>query len=110
MRRSMALAAILGCALVSSASAQNNVQNNMGVAPWQQVAPLAPPPQATPSPLLPNLPGSWNMPSTPNLPGSPNSRGVDTFGDRTTRCLHYGATQGLTGGDLATYSRTCANN
>jgi hypothetical protein len=109
MRHSISLAAALTCALVSFASAQNNLQNNMATAPYQQVAPLAPPQQATPSPLLPNLPGSWNMPSSPNLPGTPSSP-RETFGDRTTRCLHYGATQGLTGGDLAAYSRSCANN
>lgn len=103
MRHSTALAAaVFSCVVVSSAYAQSNLQNNMGVAPWQQVAPLAPPPQPTPSPLPPRSPNSINAPiSQPN---------VDTFGDRVTRCLHYGAGQGLTGGDLSAYSRACANN
>jgi hypothetical protein len=102
MRRSIALAAILACAFVSSASAQSNVPNNMGAAPWQQVAPLAPPPQPTPSPLPPR---SSNSIQAPRLQPP-----VDTFSDKTARCLHYGATQGLTGGDLSAYSRACANN
>lgn len=112
MRYSIALVtAILTCAFVSSASAQSYPPNNMGTQPWQQVAPLAPPPQSTPSPLPPNLPGSWNSPSTSNSPSSPYANpSVDSFGDKTTRCLHYGATQGLTGGDLSAYSRACANN
>ncbi len=103
MRHSIALAAVaLSCVIVSSASAQNNVPNNMGVAPWQQVAPLAPPPQPTPSPLPPRSSNSINAPSS--------QPGIDSFSDKTTRCLHYGATQGLTGGDLSAYSRACANN
>ncbi len=101
MRHSIAIVAAfvtLSCALVAPALAQNN-QNNMGPPPYTQVAPLAPPPQPTPSPL------------PPNLSNSPNSQPkIDSFGDRTTRCLHYGATQVLTGGDLSAYSRSCANN
>ena len=103
MRHSILLvAAILSCALAVPASAQSNIQNNMGVAPWQQVAPLAPPQQPTPSPLPPRSANSINAPILqPSL---------DTFSDKTTRCLHYGASQGLTGGDLSAYSRACANN
>jgi hypothetical protein len=65
------------------------------------VTPLPPPPQPTPNPLPPS---SYNLNSL-NRP-----QPLDTHGDRTTRCLHYGATQGLTGGDLSAYSRACAND
>src|SRR5260221_6786161 len=101
MRRSIALTAILVCALVSSASAQNNVPNNMGVPPYQQVAPLAPPPQPTPSPLPP---GSY---ISPDLQPQPRA---DSYGDKVTRCLHYGAGRRLTCGDLSAYSPACAKN
>ena len=103
MRYSIALtSAITICALISFAFAQSNIPNNMGVAPWQQVVPLAPPAQPTPNPLPPRSSNSIN---------TPNSQpGLDTFSDKTTRCLHYGATQGLTGGDLSAYSRACASN
>ena len=93
---SIATIAALSCALASPVPAQNNIAP---VPFGPTVAPLPPPPQPTPSPLPPNLSNSPN--SQPRL---------DTFGDRTTRCLHHGATQGLTGGDLSAYSRACANN
>jgi hypothetical protein len=103
MRNSIvtATALVLSAAFAIPAIAQSNPQNNMGLAPYQQVAPLAPPPQPTPSPLPP---GSYRSPGVQVQPQT------DSYGDRTTRCLHYGATQGLTGGDLSAYSRSCANN
>ena len=98
MRRLNAIAAaavVVTTALASVVFAQTIAPVPFG----PTVAPLPPPPQPTPSPLPPNLSNSPN--SQPRL---------DTFGDRTTRCLHHGATQGLTGGDLSAYSRACANN
>ena len=99
MRHSIAIAAVmLSCALISPASAQN--YNNIAPVPFgPTVAPLPPPPQPTPNPLPPNAYNSLN--SQPRL---------DTFSDKTARCLHFGATQGLTGGDLSAYSRACVNN
>ena len=94
-----AAAFVLAAVFATPANAQSNVPNNMGLQPYQQVAPLAPPPQPTPNPLSRNAPSSAG--SQPP---------VDSFGDKVTRCLHYGASQGLTGGDLSSYSRACANN
>lgn len=99
MRHSLAIATIIAafsCALAGPVAAQNNV---MPPPYGPTVAPLPPPPPPIVNPVLPN---SLN---------SPNSQPkLDTFGDRATRCLHYGGTQGLTGGDLSAYSRACANN
>ena len=99
MRSGIAIAAMFAITIganIPFALAQNNI---VPVPYGPTVAPLAPPPQPTPSPLPPNSSNSPN--SQPRL---------DTFSDKTARCLHYGATQGLTGGDLSAYSRACANN
>jgi len=96
-----ATAFILSATLAMPAIAQNTIPNNMGLQPYQQVAPLAPPPQPTPSPLPP---GSYRSPGVQPQPQ------IESYGDKSTRCLHYGASQGLTGGDLSAYSRACANN
>ena len=62
--------------------------------------------------LVPGAPGSMPLPPPPLInpqpPGTPPR--IDSFSDKTKRCLHYGAMQGLTGGDLSAYSRGCANN
>ncbi len=64
-------------------------------------APLPPPPQ----PPIINGPLSQS-PS----PGVVVPRSLDTHSDRTTRCLHRGASAyGLRGADLDAYTRACAN-
>jgi len=77
-------------AVLPPALAQNQNNQNMIVVPGAPVS-LPPPPLVNPQP-----------------PGTPPR--IDSFSDKTTRCLHYGATQGLTGGDLSAYSRSCVNN
>jgi hypothetical protein len=44
----------------------------------------------------------------PQPPGSPPR--LDTYGDKATRCLHFGASHGLQAGARDAYSRACANN
>lgn len=46
--------------------------------------------------------------SAPQLPNSPSK--LDTFGDRASRCAHFGALQGLAGERRDAYVRFCANN
>ena len=60
------------------------------------------PSQPAPVPLPP--------PSVVNPQPSNAPRKLDTFGDRVTRCQHFGATQGLQSGALDSYTRACANN
>jgi hypothetical protein len=62
--------------------------------------PLPPPPQ----PPIINGPSGQAPP-----PGVIKQRPIDSAGDRATRCLHEGSGYGLRGGDLAAYSRACAN-
>ena len=62
--------------------------------------PLPPPPQ----PPIINGPFGQAPP-----PGVIKQRRIDSAGARATRCLHEGAGYGLRGGDLAAYSRACAN-
>lgn len=97
------IAIVLTSATVFCAPAAAQIYNNVPPPPTYgpTVPPLPPPPQPTPSPLG----------RSSNSPGAPSSQPkLDTFSDKTARCLHYGATQGLTGGDLAAYARACANN
>ena len=88
--KTIAIIAAISCSPAMPVLAQNNV----APAPFgPTVPPLSPPPPPVVNPISPN--------SQPRL---------DTFSDKVTRCLHYGGTQGLTGGDLSAYSRACANN
>ena len=54
------------------------------------------------------------VPVPPPPPTNPQPRGappkVDTFGDKVTRCLHYGGTIGLPPGQRDAYTRACVNN
>jgi hypothetical protein len=63
-------------------------------------APLPPPPQ----PPIINGPLGQSPP-----PGVYTPPRLDSFGDRTTRCLHAGAASGLKGAELDAYARACAN-
>ncbi len=63
-------------------------------------APLPPPP---PPPII-NGPLGQSPP-----PGVYNPPRLDTYGDRTTRCLHEGAVYGLRGTHLRSYATACAN-
>ena len=62
--------------------------------------PLPPPPQP------PFINGPWGQAPAP---GAIKQRRLNSAGARATRCLHEGAGYGLRGGDLAAYSRVCAN-
>jgi len=87
-----AMFAAVFAAVLPPALAQNQSNQNMMAVPSAPGSvPLPPPPLVNPQP-----------------PGTPPR--IDSFSDKTTRCLHYGATQGLTGGDLSAYSRSCVNN
>ena len=59
----------------------------------------------TPSGLKP-LPPPQQPPAV-TQPGAPPPK-PESFGDKVTRCLHYGATQGVQPGDLGQYTRECA--
>jgi hypothetical protein len=63
--------------------------------------PLPPPPQP---PIINGGPQGQG-----SSPGVIRQRRIDSAGDRASRCLHEGAGYGLRGGDLAAYSRACAN-
>ena len=58
-----------------------------------------------PKPLPPPPPANQAAPADPNAP-----RKLDSFGDKTTRCLHYGGSQGVQPGDLGQYTRECAQS
>jgi hypothetical protein len=62
--------------------------------------PLPPPPQP------PIINGPQGQAPAPGVIRQPR---IDSAGDRATRCQHEGAGYGLRGGDLARYSRACAN-
>jgi hypothetical protein len=62
--------------------------------------PLPPPPQP------PIINGPQGQGPSPGVIRQPR---IDSAGDRASRCLHEGAGYGLRGGDLARYSRACAN-
>jgi len=62
--------------------------------------PLPPPPR----PPIINGPLGQSAP-----PGVARQRRLNTFSDRTRRCLHDGAGYGLRGGELDAYTRACAN-
>lgn len=99
MRHSIKTIAIIA-AISCSPAMPMLAQNNVAPAPFGPTVPPLPPP---PPPVV--------NPISPNSLNTPNSQPrLDTFGDKVTRCLHYGGTQGLTGGDLSAYSRACANN
>ena len=99
MRLSIAIVATIA-ALLCALAPPLFAQNNFAPAPYgPTVAPLPPPPPPVVNPV------------SPNLSNSPSSQPrLDTFSDKVSRCLYYGGTQGLTGGDLSAYSRACANN
>jgi hypothetical protein len=65
-----------------------------------QPAPIPPPPPPLPPPPPPQV-----NPPQPNTP-----RKIDSFGDRATRCQHYGGAIGLPPGQIDAYVRGCANN
>jgi hypothetical protein len=48
------------------------------------------------------------MANVPQPPGSPPK--LDTYSDRVSRCVHFGAVQGLPPGSRDAYTRACANN
>jgi hypothetical protein len=62
--------------------------------------PLPPPPQ----PPIINGPLGQAPP-----PGVIKQRRLKSSGDRATRCLHQGGSNGLRGADLDAYTRACAN-
>ena len=78
---------------------------------FAQVVPFPPELQnRIPAPLLPPPPPIINGPlgeSPP--PGVYHPPQLDTFADRTTRCLHEGASYGLRGRRLNAYTSRCAN-
>jgi hypothetical protein len=86
----IAIIIALVCAAVSPALAQS--QNTVTVPGVLAPVPLPPPPAA-------------NAQQSPNSPPR-----LDTFSDKMTRCLQFGAGQGLQAGARDAYSRACANN
>jgi hypothetical protein len=87
-RITIAVALVWGAVSPALAQTQNAVPVPGVLAP----VPLPPPPTA-------------NAPQPPNSPPR-----LDTFSDKVTRCLHFGAGQGLQAGARDAYSRACANN
>jgi hypothetical protein len=80
----------------------------MAVAGW---AVPAAPAMAQTSIMVPGAPAPVLAPPPPVAappPGQPPR--LDTFGDRVNRCAHFGALQGLAGGQRDAYVRACANN
>ena len=63
--------------------------------------PLPPPPQ----PPIINGPFGQAPP-----PGVIKQRRLNSSGDRVTRCLHQGGSNGLRGGDLDAFTRACAKS
>jgi hypothetical protein len=91
----MAFASALSM-LAASAVAQVNPSFPPGNAP--------PPLMPVPPPPVINGPLSQSPPT-----GLIEPRRLDTHSDRTTRCLHYGASRGLRGERLDAYTRECVN-
>ena len=90
----------VGCASIGPAAAQINPP----VPPINSLPPLLPPPPPPPAMILGPLPQS------PPAGAPVQPRRLDTHSDRTTRCLHYGGTQGLRGEKLDTFTRECVND
>lgn len=61
--------------------------------------------QAPQQQLAPNQSPN-NQQAQPQNPNAPKK--LDTFSDRITRCLHYGAGAGVPADQLAQFSRVCA--
>ena len=90
MRSAIAIAtafAVMSGALILPGFAQNAV-----TVPGVQAPVLLPPQPVT----------------NPQPPGQPPR--LDTFNDRVSRCVHFGAVQGLGSGSRDAYTRACANN
>ncbi len=72
----------------------------LALAQAQVLTPAGPKPLPPPAP-----PASQAAPADRNAP-----RKLDSFGDKATRCLHYGGTQGVQPGDLGQYTRECLHS
>ena len=81
--------------------AQPNVPRDLGGAPAMPQAPTIASPRAVP----PNL---VQRPVGPPVE-VPGARPGDSFGDRATRCMHYGSAQGVRPGEIGQFTRECAN-
>jgi hypothetical protein len=79
-------ASILLLGLIAGAGAQTTVPGTYGPVTTM-------PPPVYQAPRLPNAP--------PRL---------DTFQDKATRCVHYGASQGVQPGQIGQYTRECVNS
>jgi hypothetical protein len=103
--------------IVNGPMIQNPFVNGSGLPDPTTIAPTI---QSTdiPAPAMqPLSPGPTIQSTDINVPAmQPPSPGVlvppplNTFSDRTTQCLQLGASFGLSGPNLSTYSSTCANN
>jgi hypothetical protein len=86
--KQFAIAAFLGFMLCGAAAAQTVMVPDPQGGPT--VRTLPPPPPATPQP--------------PNAPPR-----LDTFGDKASRCVHYGTSIGVKPGQIGQYTRDCVN-
>ncbi len=91
---------------------------------FPQVPPPVPSPSPAPSPpaIAPGLavPQSMSPPSQPRSPQLvPRASGPpvevprvgrnNSFGDRATRCMHYGTAAGVPPGEIGAFTRDCVN-
>jgi hypothetical protein len=101
---------------LAAAAAQSPYGNNPGVA------------SPVPAPAQPNVPRILGGAPAPPVvaPGAaappnlvqrpvgppveiPGARPGDSFGDRVSRCIHYGSAQGVPPGQIGQFSAECAN-
>jgi hypothetical protein len=85
MKRLFAASIVLAC-LTVSATAQTTIPGTYG------------PVTTMPPPVY----------SAPRLPNAPQP--LDTFGDKVSRCVHYGSSQGVQPGQIGQYTRECVNS
>ncbi len=86
-----------------AAFAQQPAQQQQ-IAPFQSNVPTLIVPQQPPAKQLDSS-GHFRNPAQPN---SPAPKKLDTFGDKVTRCIHYGGAAGVSGEQMGEFSRECA--
>lgn len=109
--RSLFVAVMLMATAVPAAAQSNQFP---GVAPPVQSPPsptIAPGPAAPPgiSPSAQFRPPQL-VPRSGGLPVEvPRGGANESFGDRATRCMHYGTAAGVSPGEIGAFTRDCAN-
>jgi hypothetical protein len=113
-RRVLILTAAILAASISVAGAQYN--QFPGVQPPVPSPNSPPPPMIAPGPAAPSAMPRTDQPRSQLVPRRGGRLPVevprgdnDSFGDRATRCMHYGGAAGVSAKEIGRFTRECAN-